>query len=459
LISTDKSTPRPANRSYARVLRRFLRVGARDEVARLLDRLHPAEIVDLLRELPPAEHRALFDVLIGHPHAAPVVASLPAALLGGILTGVADERIAALVSRQPPDEAADLLGLLPAERGDAVLKLLDERTAANLDRLMTYGAETAGGMMTTHFLALEGSTPVTDAVARIRSEPDAEMVFYLYVVDGFGRLEGVVSLRQLVLARPDQPLGSVMNTKVTRVRTDQPRSEVADLIARYNLLALPVVDAGNVLLGIVTVDDAIDAMEDETTREMYRLAGLNTEDRVTSSPLASVRRRLPWMVINLGTAVLASYVVSLFEASIAQVVALATFMPIVAGMGGNGATQTLTVVVRGIALGELDFSSARRAILRQVLIGVAIGVSTGILMALIAVLWKGNAMLGLVIALAMILNLLVAGMAGAAVPILLKWLGLDPAMGAGVIVTTFTDCLGFLGFLGLGTIFLRHLVT
>ncbi len=456
-------TPRPQNaplasRSYTRVIRRFLRVGARDEVARLLDRLHPADTIDVLKNLPPAEQKAFLNILIGHPSSASVVAEVPRPMLTELLAGASDEWIASLVSRQPPDEAADLLGLLPPDRSDAALKLLDERTGATLDRLMTYGRETAGGMMTTHYLALQGSTRVSKAIDRIRSEPDAEMVFYLYVVDDINRLEGVVSLRQLVLARPDQDLQSIMNSRVTRVRADQPRAEVAETIARYNLLAVPVIEPGNVLAGIVTVDDAIDAMTDETTREMYRMAGLNTEDRLTSRPLQSFTRRLPWMILNLGTAIIASWIVWMFEASIAQVVALATFMPIVAGIGGNGATQTLTVVIRGIALGEVNFSTARRAILRQIAVGALLGLLTGGLMALVTILWKGNPVLGLVIAVAMIANLLVAGAAGAVVPLVLKRLGLDPALGSAVITTAFTDSFGFLVFLGLATLLLDYLV-
>jgi magnesium transporter len=450
--------PPARSRPRTRVIRRFVRLGARDEVSHLLDRMFPADVVQVLKGLIPSERRTFLEVLIGHRRAAQVFASLPRPLLLEILPQVSDERLAALVARQPPDEAADLLALLPEERVETVLKLLDEKTSALLDRLMTYGRETAGGMMTTRFLALERHTRVSEAVDRIRADPEAEMVFYLYVVDEHGRLEGVVSLRQLVLARPDQELHAIMNPKVLRVRTDQARAEVADLIARHNLLALPVVDASNVLVGIVTVDDAIDAMTDETTRELYRMAGLNTEDRVTSPPLESVRRRLPWMLLNLGTAILASWVVWLFEGSIAQVVALATFMPIVAGMGGNGATQTLTVVIRGIALGELDFSSARRAILREIVVGVSIGAVTGLVMSLVALLWKGKPVLGLVIGLAMIINLFVAASAGAAIPLVLKRMKLDPAMGAGVIVTTFTDCFGFLSFLGLATLLLRYLV-
>jgi magnesium transporter len=457
VASPAQTAPASGRRPYMRVIRRFVRLGARDEVARLLDRMHPADVVQILKTLAPTERKAFEEVLLAHARAGSVLAGLPGLQVAEILAEVSDARIAALVSRQAPDEAADLLGLLPEARVDAILKLLDEKTAANLDRLMTFGKETAGGMMTTRCLALERHTRVSEAIARIRGEPEAEMVFYLYVVDDIGRLEGVVSLRQLVLAQPDHELRAIMNPKVIRVRTDQARGVVADIIARYNLLAVPVVDAGNVLAGIVTVDDAIDAIADETTREMYRMAGLHTEDRVTSPVLHSVRRRLPWMVLNLGTAILASWVVWLFEGSIAQVVALATFMPIVAGMGGNGASQTLTVVIRGIALGELDFGSARRAIFKELAVGVSIGVATGVLMAVVATLWKGKPMLGLVIGLAMIVNLFIAGTMGALVPVVLKRLRLDPALGSGVIVTTFTDCFGFLSFLGLATLLLRHL--
>ena len=445
------------DRPYVRVVRRLLHVGARDDVGRLVDRMLPADIVDLLRSLGPGERRLFLGILSQHDAAASVFALLPPALRTEVLEQATDAAVGSLVARMPPDEAADLLGLLDPARADAVLHLLDEKTAANLDRLMTYGRDTAGGMMTTRFIAVPGDTTVAEAIARLRSGKQDETVFYVYVVDEAGRLQGVVSLRQLVLGRPEQTTESIMNPRVLSVRTDEARGRVADLIARYNLLALPVVDEHNVLLGIVTVDDAIDAMADETTREMYRMAGLDTEDRVTSPPSVSVRRRLPWMVINLGTAILAATVVSFFEQTIAQVVALATLMPIVAGMGGNGATQTLTVIIRGIALGDLDFSTARRAILREITVGAAIGVVTGILMAGVAVLWKGSPILGLVIGVAMVINLFVAGFAGATVPILLKLLRLDPALGSGVIVTTFTDCCGFLSFLGLATLLLRHL--
>ena len=239
---SSEAAPARAGRAYSHVIRRFVRLGALDDVRRLLDRMHPADVVEILRTLAPAERKAFIDILVAHDRAGGVLADLPEPQAVDILSQVSDERIASLVSRQAPDEAAYLLGLLDEKRVDAVLKLLDEKTAATLDRLLTYGRETAGGMMTTRFLALDRHTRVGDAIARIRGEPEAEMVFYLYVVDEALRLEGVVSLRQLVLARQDQELREIMNPKVIRVRVDTPRAEVADVIARYNLLAVPVVD-------------------------------------------------------------------------------------------------------------------------------------------------------------------------------------------------------------------------
>ena len=458
MVTAPVDKPQKPSRPYARVVRRLLHAGARGEIGHVLDRMHPADTVELLKGLSPAERREFLAILTGHPAASPVFAELPRPLLQEVLSQATDEAIAALVARQPPDEAADLLALCAPERSDAVLRLLDERTAANLDRLMTYGRDTAGGMMTTRFVALPGGTTVAEAIARVRAAPEAETVFYLYVVDDAGRLEGVVSLRQLVLARPDQEVRAIMNPRVVSVRTDEPRVRVTDLITRYGILALPVVGESQVLLGIVTIDDAVDTLADETTREIYQMAGLATEDRVTTPARVSVRRRLPWMTINLGTAILASSVVSMFEDTIAQAVALATFMPIVAGMGGNGATQTLTVIVRAIALGDLDFSTARRAILREVIIGTTIGLATGVLMAGIALVWKGSWVLGVVIGCALVFNLFVGALAGAAVPIVLRWLRIDPALASSVIVTTFTDCFGFLSFLGLATLLLGRLV-
>jgi len=229
------------------------------------------------------------------------------------------------------------------------------------------------------------------------------------------------------------------------------------VVARYNLLAVPVTDAEGRMLGVITVDDVIDVIQEEATEDIYHLAGLSGEDRVFSPAHQSIRKRMPWMLVNLGTAFLASWVVGLFEHTIQEIVALAVFLPVVAGMGGNGATQTLTVITRGIALGEIEFSTGLRAVAKEVAVGIAIGAATGLVSAGIVWLWNGNPWLGLVLLLAMIANLAIAGLVGATVPLVLKALRQDPALGSGVIVTTFTDCCGFFAFLGIATLLLDRL--
>jgi magnesium transporter len=248
-----------------------------------------------------------------------------------------------------------------------------------------------------------------------------------------------------------------MTGDLISARVDMDQEEVARQVASYNLLAIPVVDEENKLVGIITVDDVIDVIKDEATEDIYRLAGVSTDERVFSRPSESLRKRLPWLVINLATAFVAASVVGIFEGTIATVTALAVFMPIVAGMGGNAATQTLTVIVRGIALGELTWSNSRKALVKEVLVALGNGIACGLLGAATAMLFKQDPVLGLVLALAMIINMFVAGVAGTLVPIGLRALKVDPALASSVIITTFTDVFGFFSFLGLGTLFLRYL--
>jgi magnesium transporter len=228
-------------------------------------------------------------------------------------------------------------------------------------------------------------------------------------------------------------------------------------VASYNLLAIPVVDEENKLVGVITVDDVIDVIKDEATEDVYRLAGVASDDRVLTPPSESLRKRLPWLVINLGTAFLAASVVGAFESTIGVVTALAVFMPVVAGMGGNAATQTLTVIVRGIAIGELTWANTRKALFKEAVVGIGNGVACGAIGALVVWLFKGDAVLGGILALAMILNMFVAATAGTLIPLSLRALKVDPALGSSVFITTLTDVFGFLSFLGLGALFLRYL--
>ncbi len=283
------------------------------------------------------------------------------------------------------------------------------------------------------------------------------MVFYLYVVDNRRHLVGVVSLRRLLLVSPETPLKRIMTGDLMSVRVDTDQEEVARQVASYNLLAIPVVDEENKLVGVITVDDVIDVIKDEATEDIYRLAGVATDERVFTPPSESLKKRLPWLFVNLGTAFLAASVVKLFEGTISQVVALAVFMPVVAGMGGNAATQTLTVIVRGIALGELTWSNTRKALFKEGLVGLGNGLALGALAAAATWTMQGDPALGLVLGLAMVINMFVAATAGTLIPVTLRALKVDPALASSVFITTLTDMFGFLSFLGLGTLFLRYL--
>jgi len=257
--------------------------------------------------------------------------------------------------------------------------------------------------------------------------------------------------------RPETPLKRIMTTDLISVRVEINQEEVARLVASYNLLAIPVVDEENKLVGVITVDDVIDVIKDEATEDVYRLAGLASDDRVFTAPSDSLKKRLPWLVVNLATAFIAASVVKLFEGTIGIVTSLAVFMPVVAGMGGNAATQTLAVIVRGIALGELTWRNTRKALLKEAVVGIGNGFACGLVGAVVVWLMQGNPFLGIILGLAMIINMFVAAIAGTLIPLALRALKVDPALASSVFITTLTDVFGFLSFLGLGALFIRYL--
>ncbi len=407
----------------------------------------------------PAEQKQLTGVLFERQLAAETLSELPEHILVELLGNLGDQRISQIVNRLAPDDALFVVSRLDDERVEKILGQLDPLQRERIEHLRAYPAESAGQLMTSEMIRIDEEVTADEAIDLIRSMGGtSEFIFYIYVVNEAGTFLGVVPLRRLIAASPDCPVKDLMVPDPIAVHATDDQEDVADITARYDLLAVPVVDDNFKLLGVVTVDDVLDVTEEEATEDMYLMQGLSGEDRVYAPVTHSVKKRFPWMILNLLTAFLAAYVVGLFEESIAEVVVLATFMPVVAGMGGNGGTQTLTVVTRGIALGELDYSEGMSAVLKQVGIGIIVGAGIGLLTGLVAWAWKGMPFLGLVLFLSMLVNMSIAGLAGAAVPLMLKALRMDPAMGSGVLVTTFTDVSGFLAFLGLATVFIEYLV-
>jgi magnesium transporter len=368
------------------------------------------------------------------------------------------EEIAKLAQDIPSDDAAALIDHLPEELSAAVLHLMRPKESGVVENLLEYAERTAGRIMNPNVFALNEDITVGEAITEIQSSRDVEMVFYLYVVDERRHLVGVVSLRRLLLVSPETPLKRIMTADITSARVDMDQEEVAQQVAAYNLLAIPVVDAENKLVGIITVDDVIDVIKDEATEDIYRLAGVAGDERAFTPAAESLRKRLPWLAINLLTAFFAAAVVGLFEGTIDLFPVLAVFMPIVAGMGGNAGTQTLTVIVRGIALGELSWSNSRKALLKEVLVGLGNGVVLGATAAAVVWIVRGSPTLGLVLGMAMIINMFVAAAAGTLVPLGLRAANVDPALASSVFITTMTDMFGFFSFLGLATVFARYLV-
>jgi magnesium transporter len=357
------------------------------------------------------------------------------------------------------DDLFELLEWLPEDRRAQVMERLPDHKRAEIRKFELYPESSAGRVMTTRFTALDEGMTAQQAIDRIRAQGDeTDAILYLYVTDEKGGLRGVVPIRRLVAAAPDRPIAELMVPNAVSVRADADQEEAAQLVARYDLLALPVVDTEGRMLGVITVDDVIDVIHEEATEDMYHLAGLHEEDRVFVPAHQSVRKRLPWMLGNLCTAFLVAAVITLFEKSLDRVVALAVFMPVVAMLAGNGGIQSLTVITRSIALGEIEFSTGMRAVVKELGVGVVLGGAVGLPAAAIVTLWRGNVFLGLALFLALLLNLAIACLLGAAVPLALKALRLDPALGSGVLVTAATDLLGFFSFLGIGTLLIDRLV-
>jgi magnesium transporter len=441
-------------------VRRLQRMGATANLVNLLQKQHPADLAQLFSELQHKDRHSAFLLLVErNPRLAMEALSELGPETGAtLLADRSAEEIVRLTQELPSDDAAAIIDYLPEELSAEVLELMQKRPAGGeVGELLEYDEQTAGRIMNPKVFALSEDMTAGEAISALQESRDVEVVFYLYVVDGRRHLVGVVSLRRLLLVSPSTPLKRIMTTDLISVRAEMDQEEVARQVASYNLLAIPVVDEENKLVGVITVDDIIDVIKDEATEDVYRLAGVSGDDRVFTSPVDSLRKRIPWLMVNLGTAFVAALVVSRFEDTIALVTALAVFMPVVAGMGGNAATQTLTVIVRGIALGELTWSNTRQALLKEAAVGVGNGITCGVIGGLIAWLAYGNPVLGLILGMAMVINMFVAAVAGTLIPLTLRALKIDPALASAVFITTLTDVFGFLSFLGLATLFLRYL--
>ena len=440
-------------------VKRLQRIGATANLLNLLQKQHPADLAEVFVELPERDRRAAFDTLLGQNSrlAIEALCELEPEVGAPLLVDHPAEQLARLFQEVPSDDAAAVIGYLPDDLSASVLELMRQKDADEVQHLLEYADQTAGRIMNPNVFALSEDVTAGEAIEALQTSRDVEMVFYLYVVDERRHLVGVLSLRRLLLVSPETPLKRIMTTDLMSARVETDQEEVAQVVASYNLLAIPVVDGENKLVGIITVDDVIDVIKDEATEDIYRMAGVSSDEHVFTPARESLRKRLPWLGVNLVTAILAALVVRLFQSTIDHVVALAAFMTIVASMGGNAATQTLTVIVRGIALGDLTWSNSRQALVKEALVGLGNGVILGIAGAGVAWWVVGNPYFGGILALAMVINLLVAAVAATLIPFGLRAVKVDPALASSVFITTLTDMFGFFAFLGLATFFVQYL--
>ncbi|WP_347353324.1 magnesium transporter [Acetoanaerobium noterae] len=376
-----------------------------------------------------------------------------------LLSLFSKNRQAQIISEMSSDELVDLLGTLDEDEQNEIITNMNTEEVEEVKTLLSYDPESAGGIMATEFIPIKETDTVNETINYLRTmAPDSETPYYIYVVDDLNVLKGVVPLRQIIVSTPDTLIKDIMIENIISAPVDMDQEEVSHIFEKYGFMAIPVVDHNGEILGIITVDDVMEIMKEEYTEDMFRLAGLDEEEKVAGTVIGAIKSRLPWLLVNLVTATLAAKTVSLFENTIAQIVALATFMPMVAGMGGNAGSQTLTLIIRGIAIGEINYENQADILKKEIAIGIINGLCIGLVVGVLGYFWVGSLSFGFVIGTAMLLNLIVATISGYLVPVLLKKVGIDPALASAVFVTTVTDVLGFFFFLGLATIMLQYLI-
>lgn len=445
--------------NYLRQLKEWIDLKREFDIIDLFTRLHPADIADLIDNLKEEEKILLF-ALLDVEKASDVILELSEVSREQILEEISDKKLTEIVDEMESDDAADIIADLPEALAKTVLEGIEPEDSEEVKQLLKYKEDSAGGIMQSELVCVQKGAIIRDAVQAVIRESELEEIeniYNVFVVDEGNRLIGTIPLQRLITAKPNTPVSKCVDEDIPSVNVDVDQEEVARMFEKYNLVSLPVVDDEGRLLGRITVDDAVDVIEEETSEDLYRIAGLNEDDSIFNNPLQSVRKRLPWLYFNLLTAFASVFVIGFFEDTIRMMVVLAVFMPVVAGLGGNAGSQTLTLIVRGLALGELTFKNSKKALYKETLVGVTNGLCVGIVIGIIAYLWKGIPILGVVLCMAMVLNVFVGTLLGTLIPLGLKWLRLDPALGSHIFVTAFTDAFGFLSFLGLATVFLRLL--
>ncbi|HWD87235.1 MAG TPA: magnesium transporter [Mucilaginibacter sp.] len=428
------------------------------ELQEVLSEYHASEIAILFERLPLEARERIINILPTE-EASEVISEMHEEQdPGELLINLDPEKRSEIVEELDYDDASDIISQLDEEEQQEILEELDEEDASNIRKLMSYPDDSAGGIMNTDVIRVNINLNKKDALDEIiRQSEELEDFSTIYAVDDDDVLKGILSIKSIIKAHANAWIDQLVNKDFVFVKADLDQEEVAKLISQYNLTSIPVVDDHMKLLGRITVDDIIDVMEEESTEDILKISGVSEDEELSGTWVEAVKSRLPWLIINLGTAYLAASIIRQFDNTIGQLTIISAYMTIIAGMGGNAATQALAVTVRRISLSDLTDRQAYNTIFKEFLVGLINGAANGIVVFIIALIYDANLKLGIVLFFAMTGNLIVAGLTGASIPLILKRVGIDPAVASSIIITTFTDCAGFLLPLWLATeIILKH---
>ncbi|MBI9083420.1 MAG: magnesium transporter [Desulfobacterales bacterium] len=433
-------------------VKRLLRRNALSTLRKIVNKSHAADLSAVFSYLPLADQHKLFNLLDDSESRGDMFSYLGEDHLMAFIQDMSTEEIVEVLENVPTDDVADILGRLPADQADAILQKMKKEGSEEVEGLLSYGDDTAGGIMVPDFIAMGENITAQDAIASLQKEyKDVEMPFYLYVVNEDGKLVGVSSLRQLVVVPPGTRLNELMATDVFYVQTDMDQEEVAKIVARYDLLAVPVVDDHHRLVGIVTVDDVIDIFRQEATEDILKMAGVGDEFIETQSVLRSTRIRFPWLFASVMGGVLAFFIIGRFEESINKMTFLAAFIPVIMGMGGNIGTQSSTIVVRGLATGRLNTRDIWVVVSKELSVGLILGLIYGTLVGAVAQMQHSIAMLSLAVGLAVISSMAIAALVGSFIPMAFARVNIDPAVATGPFVTTAIDIISVFFYFKIAT--------
>ena len=432
----------------------YLNSGAMIKAKLILNGLHPAEIARLLESSPTRQRRLIWEML-DHDNDGEVLLEVGEEVRSNLMESMDEKSLLAATKGLDVDDLADLLEELPETVVTQALKGMDYQYRTRLEAVMNYEEDTAGGLMNTDTITIRPDVTLDVVLKYLRLKKEIpQNTDNIIVVDRYNHYLGILSVTNLLCTDPEKTVSESMNRNYISIRSNAFASDVVNIFEDRDLVSAPVVDKNNILLGRITIDDVVDVIREESESAVLNMAGLTDEEDIFAPILPSTRRRAIWLGINLITALIASGVISLFQDTIEKVVALAVLMPIVASMGGIAGSQTLTLVIRGIALGNISSSNSKSLLIKEISVGLLNSFLWASVIGVLSSYWFDNYLIGVVIGIAMIANLFFAALSGVLVPIILKKIGADPALGGGVILTTITDVIGFFSFLALGTIFL-----